>query len=84
MVSDAAQVEFEIEADKTTPTGESAFLTCELVESGDGLERVYRVGRGSVIRIVAQGELRLDANGKTLSPLESLRLESGKSLTPRK
>jgi hypothetical protein len=84
VVSDAAQVEFEIEADKTTPTGESTSLSCELVESGDGLERVYRVGRGSVIRIVGQGELRLDANGKTLSPLESLRLESGKSHTPRK
>jgi len=76
-------IEFEIETDATSPPGKTRSVICELVDTREGLERIYRVGRGSTITIVAPGQLRTDPSGRPLSPLESLRLESGRSGNPR-
>jgi hypothetical protein len=77
---DAKQVEFTVAVDATTPPGEYRSLVCELAGTVGRQKVVYRLGRGAAFKVEMPGGVKIDANGKPLSPLDALRLEQKKNV----
>jgi hypothetical protein len=74
----AKRIEFMVSVHATTPLGDHRSLVCELAGEVDGSKVAYRIGRDGMLKVDAPGTVKIDAAGKPLSPLESLRLERKK------
>lgn len=70
------RIEFRVTVAPTTPLGEVSSLVCELAGNMDGQPVVYRVGRGGSMKIDPPGGTKVDADGRPLSPLDALRIQS--------